>query len=135
MNTSPTVLISILNYNNTQDAIETIDCFYKQVYPNVDIQVIDNGSTDGCVAKLKKRFPNLKVIVLSNNVGYAEGNNVAFDIGVEKGYDYVLISNNDIAVTQDILSKFVNTSINNPEAGVIGAIEKDYYSIPKILDK
>ena len=56
MNTSPAVLVSILNYNNTKDVIKTVDTFYHQEYPNFDIQVIDNGSTDGCVARLNKRF-------------------------------------------------------------------------------
>ena len=124
----PKVLVSILHYNNINNTIETIELFEKQQYPNFDIQIIDNGSTDGCVAKLKKRVPNLKVIVLSNNVGYAGGNNVAFDIGVEKGYDYVLISNNDIALKKDFVSKSVKTSLDNPAAGIIGAIEKDYYT-------
>ena len=68
------------------------------------------------------------MIVLNDNIGYAGGNNIAFDIGIEKGYDYVLISNNDIALKKDFVSKSVKTSLDNPVAGMIGAIEKDYYT-------
>ena len=128
MSSLPRVLISILNYNDNVDVIETIECFYKQSYSNFDIQLIDNSSTNNCVNIIKERYPSLKLIVLNENLGYAGGNNIAFDIGLKNKYDYVLISNNDVAVNNNVVSDLVSTSINNSEAGVIGLIEKDYYS-------
>ena len=128
MNSTPRVLISILNYNDSSDVIETIESFYKQSYANCHIQLIDNNSSNNCVELIKVKFPELKIIVLDKNLGYAGGNNFAFESCIKEKFDYILISNNDIFVENDLVYNLVQTSIKNPKAGVIGIIEKDYYS-------
>ena len=122
------VLVSVLNYNKVQDTIETIECFENQTYPDFDLQVIDSASTNDCVSKLRKRFPDLKIICLSENTGYTGGNNLALKIGLEKCYDYVLISNNDVMFDKNMLSNLVDVASSHPLSGVIGVIEQDYYT-------
>ncbi|WP_242656389.1 glycosyltransferase [Desulfofundulus thermosubterraneus] len=49
----PSVFIIILNYNGWQDTVECLESVQRLTYPNYRIVVIDNGSTDGSMEKIK----------------------------------------------------------------------------------
>ncbi|MBI4423381.1 MAG: glycosyltransferase family 2 protein [Elusimicrobia bacterium] len=123
---SPRVLVSVLMFNNSEDTIETISCLRSQTFSGFDLQVIDNASTNGCAQRVLARFPGLKVVRLSANLGYAGGNNVALEAGCKDGYDYVVICNHDIALAPDFLSTFLATARTRPSAALLGAVETDY---------
>ncbi|RPI77501.1 MAG: glycosyltransferase family 2 protein [Desulfobacteraceae bacterium] len=122
------VLVSILNFNKIEDTIKTIECFKEQTYPAMDLMVIDNASTNDCVARLHVHFPDLKIISLPENRGYTGGNNVALEIGLRENYDSVVLSNNDIVVEKDIIANLVQAANRRPLCGIVGVIEKDYYT-------
>ena len=48
------VTILLLNYNGWQDAIECLESVYKIMYPNWELILVDNGSVDGSVSKIKE---------------------------------------------------------------------------------
>jgi len=50
----PKVVTIILNWNGLEDTLECIDSLCKTDYPNNDIFVVVNGSSDGCVQIIKK---------------------------------------------------------------------------------
>lgn len=50
----PRVSIIILNWNGWKDTIECLESLYRITYPNYDIIVVDNGSEDGSIEKIKK---------------------------------------------------------------------------------
>jgi len=50
----PRVSIIILNYNGWKDTIECLESLYKITYPNYDVIVVDNGSNDDSVRKIKE---------------------------------------------------------------------------------
>ena len=54
-------------------------------------------------------------------MGFAEGNNVGIRFALEKGADFILLLNNDTIVDPQLLAAFINTSKNNPKAGIFGA--------------
>lgn len=122
------VLVSILNYNNSSDTIVTIRCFLQQTYANLTIQVVDNASSDGSIAAIQSAFPDIPVIAMPENLGYTGGNNRALERGVELGYDYILICNQDIEVGKDFVTNLVNTAVCHPNAAVVGGVEKNYYT-------
>jgi len=51
---NPKVTILLLNYNGWKDAIECLESVYKITYPNWEIILVDNGSEDGSVSKIKE---------------------------------------------------------------------------------
>ena len=53
MRNSPNVYILILNYNGWRDTVECLESVQRLTYPNYRIVVIDNGSTDGSLDKIK----------------------------------------------------------------------------------
>ena len=51
---TPKVTILLLNYNGWEDAIECLESVYKITYPNWEVILVDNGSVDGSVTKIKE---------------------------------------------------------------------------------
>ena len=51
---NPKVTIILLNYNGWQDAIECLESVYKITYPNWELILVDNGSVDGSISKIKE---------------------------------------------------------------------------------
>ena len=49
----PKVAIIILNWNGWKDTIECLESLQRLTYPNYQIIVVDNGSTDGSIEKIK----------------------------------------------------------------------------------
>ena len=101
---SPFVSIIILNYNKRTllvKCLQSVLDFTK--YPSYEIVVTDNGSIDGSIEEVKRVFcgiERIKVVVLGENFGYAEGNNKGFN-NVCKRSKYVVILNNDVTIDQE----------------------------------
>lgn len=53
INISPKVAIIILNWNGWEDTIECLESVYQITYPNYDVVVVDNGSKDESVQKIR----------------------------------------------------------------------------------
>jgi len=48
------VSIIILNWNGWKDTIECLESLYRIIYPNYDVIVVDNGSEDNSIEKIKE---------------------------------------------------------------------------------
>lgn len=119
----PRVLVSILTYNSPDDAGKTLQCLSRQTYPQLRLQIIDNASTNDCVAQIAQAFPTVEIKVLPQNLGYTGGNNVALRQALAEGYDYVIICNHDIEVDERAIGLLIETAEANQDAGVVGGIE------------
>lgn len=84
----------------------------------VEVFVVDNLSTDGSVAYLRERFPEVTFVENTENVGFARANNQAIRQSTGK---YVLLLNPDTIVGEDTLRQFVEFMEAHPEAGGAGA--------------
>ena len=51
---NPKVSIIILNWNGWKDTIECLESLYQISYPNYDVLVVDNGSEDESIEKIKE---------------------------------------------------------------------------------
>ena len=92
----PSVYVVILNYNHQADLQETIESFENQNYPNLEIVVSDNGSTDYSIEWLRANKPNVHLIENGENLGWAQGNNVGIDYALKQDAYYILLANNDL---------------------------------------
>jgi len=54
MDAMPRVSIIILNWNGWKDTVECLESIYQITYPNYDVIVVDNGSDDDSIQKIKK---------------------------------------------------------------------------------
>jgi GT2 family glycosyltransferase len=128
----PLVYVIILNWNRKDDTIECIDSLTGMSYPNFRTVVVDNGSSDGSVEALKARFSALQMLVNSENLGYAAGNNVGIRFALQQGADYVLILNNDTVVDQHLLTRLIEVGEANPQAGMFAPKIYSYWDRNKI---
>lgn len=124
------VSIIILNWNGLKDTIECLESVQKIDYPNFDIIVVDNGSTDGSVAAIKESFSDITLIQNKENLGYAEGNNVGIRYALNNNSDFIFILNNDTVVDTNILNAFIDAANVYSDAGIFGA-KVYYYSEPR----
>ncbi len=79
---------------------------------NAHIVVADNASTDGSVDFIRERFPNIELIALDKNYGFAEGYNLALN---RLKYEYFVLLNSDIQVSPNWLSTleaYLDNNIN-----------------------
>jgi GT2 family glycosyltransferase len=118
----PKVGVVILNYQGAEYTINCVFSFLKKIdYPNYQILIIDCGSQDNSLDKIKNKLKEVDVLLLSSNKGYTGGNNAGAEWFIDRGCDYIHIINNDILVYDgSYLSKLVNFMEENHTYGVVG---------------
>ena len=125
---TPRVLLGILNFNAIDDCIATVGSLAQLRYPAFDLLVVDNASTNDAAARVRAACPSVPVEVNAVNDGFAGGMNSILDRGMERGYDYVLLANNDIELAPDALDRLVATAMAHPDAALVGAVEVGWAS-------
>lgn len=112
----PLVSFVILNWNGKERLKKCLQSVKKVTYPRVEIVVVNNGSIDDSREFLEKFHPDVKVIELKKNVGYAKGKN----IGVSKASGkYILALDNDTKVTSNFLTPLVEDLENDKSIGIV----------------
>ena len=93
--------IIILNWNGSDDTAACTSSVLRAGPNPDDIFIVDNGSSDGSISILSKKFPQIKnILALDNNRGFAGGMNFGLRKAVEMGYQYALLLNNDTLIIQ-----------------------------------
>ncbi|MFY0626303.1 MAG: glycosyltransferase family 2 protein [Reichenbachiella sp.] len=110
--------IIILNWNSSEVTCNCLMDFVKQGM-NYSIIVVDNGSSDDSVVCIKAKFPNITIIESPTNVGFAGGNNLGIRYCLDKGYEYVMLLNNDTLFDEDFVAPMVQFLEQNDEVGAI----------------
>lgn len=109
--------VVILNYNGLSFLKEFLPAVVRySLSGNTTVIVADNGSTDGSAEWTGSSFPEIKLIRLTQNYGFAGGYNRALQ-QVEAGY-YVLL-NSDVEVTEGWLENLTEFMDNHPEAAAV----------------
>src|SRR5262249_16377449 len=86
-------------------------------YKNYEIIMVDNASTDASVEFVKSNYPKVKILQLKDNIGFAEANNIGFELS--RG-DYLFLLNNDTRCDPACLSHLVEALDNDPGLGGAG---------------
>lgn len=127
------IAIVLLNWNGKKDTLECLSSLEKITYPNLEIIIVDNGSSDGSLITIKEAFPHVLFVETFHNLGYAGGNNVGIDHALKRGADFVLLLNNDTIVDPQFLTAFMQGAKEKPNAGIFGA-KVFRYKDPEVLD-
>lgn len=115
MNKTPSVAILILNWNTRGFLKKYLPSVLSASYSNKEIYVIDNNSDDGSVAMLKECFPEVRIIEMHSNLGYATGYNLCLS---QVEADYFILVNSDIEVTKNFIDPVIRLMENNEEIGI-----------------
>ncbi len=109
------ISVIILNWNGKHYLERCLSSTLKQTYPNFEVILVDNASTDGSVEFIRERFPEVKVICNEKNLGFAAGNNIA--IRATQG-EYIATLNNDTQVDPHWLEELVSAAESDPKIGM-----------------
>ena len=107
------VSVVILNWNGVGMLQKFLPKVVEySVNQGVEICVADNASNDESVSYLQANFPNVRLIVLDKNYGFAEGYNRALE---QVEAEYVVLLNSDVEVTPHWLEPLVEYMDAHPE--------------------
>ena len=114
----PELSIVFVNYNDRIHLEKSLASLQTHVQ-DIDYEaiVVDNNSSDGSLAFLRKNFPSVKTIGNKENQGYAKANNQG--IRESKG-EYVLLLNTDTIINPGVLNLLLQEIKKNPGIGGIG---------------
>ena len=116
------VAVIIVNYNDVDDTEKYVNTITKYDIIN-RIVVVDNQSTTaGTFETLKKlESEKVKVIQAEKNGGYNYGNNfgIRYLQSLNEEYDYYIISNPDISITEDAIKHCLEVAEKDNKIGII----------------
>ena len=107
------VAVVILNWNGAAMLEKYLPGVLQYSRDDASVYVADNASTDDSISLMKARFPEVKLIQLDKNWGFAEGYNKALS---EIDAKYYLLLNSDIEVTPHWLLPLVEFMDSHPKA-------------------
>lgn len=117
--------VIILNWNGIKLLRQFIPSAVKYTSgEDVDLIVADNGSTDESVSWLRENYPELKVLELGDNYGFAAGYNRAI---TETNYPYTLLLNSDVEVREGWWQPLLRFMEEHPEAGAAQPKIRSYH--------
>lgn len=116
----PKVSIIILNWNGKHLLKDCLDSVFNQTYPNYEVILVDNGSTDGSVELVKKEYSKAKLIKNDKNYGFAEGNNIGIRFAL-KGpeVENIVLLNNDTNVDKNWLKELVDAQADIAQSKIL----------------
>lgn len=119
----PKVSVVVLTYNNldfTKACLFSVEAYSD--YPNLEVIVVDNGSTDGTREYLQEwvtKGADRNVILNKDNRGFAAGNNQGLEAATG---EYLVILNNDTYVTPGWIRTLAAHLRREPSLGIVGPI-------------
>jgi hypothetical protein len=124
--------VIVLNWNGGDDTLACLASLARLDYPAFEVVVVDNGSTDGSVPAVRRRFPEAVLLLNGENLGYTGGNNVGLLHVLDRGLDYALLLNNDTEVAPDFLRILIEAAEADPAVGIAGPMIY-YYDRPAVI--
>jgi hypothetical protein len=117
---SPLVISVVLNTNHREDTIQCLTSLSQNTYKNQQVILLDNASTDGTADTIRSMFPDVWIIALKRNLGYAGNNNVGIQLGLEQGADWVFVLNEDTILSPNCIAHLVSVGESDPTIGIVG---------------
>ena len=116
----PRVAAIVLNYDGKGLTLQALESLRRMSYPSYDLVVVDNGSTDGSPEAISRMHPDLELVRTETNLGPAGGYNLGMAWALARGYDYLLILNNDVEATPELLTELVRVAESDSSIGCVG---------------
>lgn len=105
------VSVNIVNWNGLNFLSNCIESIKLQTYKNIEINIIDNNSTDGSVDFLSGKYPDIKLVKNMRNEGFSKAHNQA--IMISSG-EYILPLNFDIVLSPAFVEEMVKAIESSP---------------------
>lgn len=117
----------VLNWNGADMTIECLQSLLACGLTEEAVLVVDNASTDGSPEKIRGRFPAVRVIENSENLGWSGGNNIGIEAALADGADCVFLLNNDTVLDPRAVEVLLEAAVSDPGAGMFSPKVLNYY--------
>jgi glycosyltransferase involved in cell wall biosynthesis len=101
------VAIIVLHWNKRDVTLRCLDSLAAAELGGATVWVVDNGSRDGSLEAIQTQRPDVRLVGLPENRGYAGGNNAGTRAALDAGAGAVLLLNNDTEVAHDFLDPLI----------------------------
>ncbi|PLX31153.1 MAG: hypothetical protein C0600_06335 [Ignavibacteria bacterium] len=116
MTSESLVSFVLLSWNRIDDVRYVLTRLRENPWPDKEIIVVDNASSDGTAEMLNTEFPDVRVIALEDNIGIA-GWNAGLSAA---GGEYIFVLDDDSYPVGDSVSESVSYLTRHPDCGVVG---------------
>ncbi|MEX2052642.1 MAG: glycosyltransferase [Candidatus Paceibacterota bacterium] len=114
--------INLVVFNGERYVRHCLDSIKKQSYGNIEVNILDNNSSDGTRKIIKEEYPELKFIESSKNIGMWPGQD---ELLKQSRGDYVVVISVDIILNPNFVTEAVKVFEKDEK---IGAVEGKIYS-------
>lgn len=108
------IAILLTCHNRKQQTLQCLQSLFMAALPeeyNLDIYLVDDGSTDGTGEKVTLNFPSINIIQGSGNLYWAGGMRLAWETAIKaKDYDAFILLNDDVELKPEFLELFIKTN-------------------------
>lgn len=121
----PLASVIIVNWNGKDYLRTCLDSLKVQSYPNFEVIVVDNGSSDGSAEFLRQYYSTFVTLITNReNAGFSGGNNIG--IGEAKGR-YILLLNNDTEAAPGWIENLVRAAEMDIKIGMCASKVYSFY--------
>jgi GT2 family glycosyltransferase len=113
----PHVTAVVVSFNTREDLLRCLEAVRRDGGTRLDVVVVDNASRDGSADAVRTRFPGVRVIALTENVGFSKANNVGLR---EARGAYALLLNSDCEVRPGAIDTLTAVLDARPEVALVG---------------
>src|SRR5208282_4209492 len=110
------VSVTIVTYNSGRFIKRCLESVLEQKYPNMEVVIVDNASTDGTVDILEQFADLCQIHYNDENIGFAAAQNQA--IGLTNG-EWVLTLNPDVLLLKNFIQALVDAGQTDPKVGTV----------------
>jgi len=115
----PQVSVIIPSFNSKNNVLELLDSLFRINYKNLEVIVVDNGSGDGSIEAIKRKFPSVILVDAGKkNIGLTGSRNLGIRIASKKS-DYLLFMDSDTIAEKNMIWEFVKFLKEHPKCGII----------------
>jgi GT2 family glycosyltransferase len=105
----PKIVCIIVNWERPADTIECIASVFNSNMPELQVLVVDNGSRDGSSEKISSLFPQVTLVSLPQNLGFAGGYNEGIKHALKSGASHIFLLNNDTVIEPETISQLMTS--------------------------
>ncbi|MDG6999786.1 MAG: glycosyltransferase family 2 protein [Nitrososphaerota archaeon] len=129
MSQTPEISVIVPTYNGHNKLMNCIDSLKRSSFLDLEIIVVDNGSTDDSVALLRAKYPDVRLIRNYENLGISRGRNIGALHSLGK---YLLFVDHDVMIDREMIGHLVRPFRDNCRLGMTGPIIY-YLSAPDVV--
>lgn len=116
---SPDLTVSVISGDNLPLLLPCLQSIFDSTHEfDLELQVVDNASSDGTSEEVGRRFPQIKITRNQRRLGFSTNNNMVLEQGAGR---YLMILNDDTKVLEGALDRLVAFADAHPEVGAVGS--------------